>query len=99
MIERQNYLKIKEHLKYLEEVLQLNPLPWSVIAFTCAIYSSGQMTKIFAMCKPSAPRYPLIWHLFQAKKEREPLQEYPKRKLLTLANASFVGQSPHTREK
>jgi len=25
VIERQNYLKIKEHLKYLEEVLQLNP--------------------------------------------------------------------------
>ena len=24
MIERQNYLKVKEHLKYLEEVLQLN---------------------------------------------------------------------------
>ena len=25
MIERKNYLKVKEHLKYLEEVLQLNP--------------------------------------------------------------------------
>jgi hypothetical protein len=49
--------------------------------------------------KPSAPRYPLIWHHFQAKKEREPLQEYPRRKLLTLANASFVGQSLHTQEK
>jgi len=24
VIERQNYLKVKEHLKYLEEVLQLN---------------------------------------------------------------------------
>ena len=60
MIERQNYLKIKEHLKYLEEVLQLNPVSVERYRFYLRhllLWSDDQNFRNVQTIRPTLPSY------------------------------------------
>ena len=99
MIERQNYLKIREHLKYLEEVLQLNPTSVDRYRFYLRhllLWADDQNFRNVQAIRPTLPSYLVS---LPGKEKKEPWPAHPKRRSLTLANASFVGQSLHTQEK
>lgn len=60
MIERQNYLKIKEHLKYLEEVLQLNPASVNRYRFYLRhllLWADDQNFRNVQTIRPTLPSY------------------------------------------
>ena len=60
MIERQNYLKIKEHLKYLEEVLQLNPASVERYRFYLRhllLWADDQNFRNVQAIRPTLPTY------------------------------------------
>lgn len=60
MIERQNYLKVKEHLKYLEEVLQLNPTSVERYRFYLRhllLWADGQNFRNVQAIRPTLPSY------------------------------------------
>lgn len=60
MIERQNYLKIKEHLKYLEEVLQLNPASVERYRFYLRhllLWADDQNFRNVQVIRPTLPSY------------------------------------------
>lgn len=60
MIERQNYLKIKEHLKYLEEVLQLNPASVKRYRFYLRhllLWADDQHFRNVQSIRPTLPSY------------------------------------------
>ena len=99
MIERQNYLKIKEHLKYLEEVLQLNPTSVERYRFYLRhllLWADDQNFRNVQAIRPTLPTYLTS---LPGKEGKGTLAGVSQKKILTQANASFVGQSPHTQEK
>jgi len=60
VIERQNYLKIKEHLKYLEEVLQLNPASVERYRFYLRhllLWADRQNFRDVQVIRPTLPAY------------------------------------------
>ncbi len=60
MIERQNYLKIKEHLKYLDEVLQLNPVSVERYRFYLRhllLWADDQNFRNVQTIRPTLPSY------------------------------------------
>jgi integrase len=60
VIERQNYLKIKEHLKYLEEVLQLNPTSVERYRFYLRhllLWADDQNFRNVQAIRPTLPSY------------------------------------------
>ncbi len=60
MIERQNYLKIKDHLKYLEEVLQLAPASVERYRFYLRhllLWADGQNFRNVQAIRPTLPSY------------------------------------------
>jgi site-specific recombinase XerD len=60
VIERQNYLKIKEHLKYLEEVLQLNPASVERYRFYLRhllLWADDQHFRNVQSIRPTLPSY------------------------------------------
>ena len=60
MIERQNYLKVKEHLKYLEEVLQLNQASVERYRFylrDLLLWADDQNFRQVQAIRPTLPSY------------------------------------------
>jgi len=95
VIERQNYLKVKEHLKYLEEVLQLNPASVERYRFYLRhllLWADDQNFRNVQTIRPTLPSYLAS---LPGKEGKEPWLAHPKKRSLTQVNAFFVGQRLH----